>query len=926
MAPTVRIPNLKEIASARIAVALWNHLDIPEILWIDNKNDYETPLIDDVLELVKQLPLFDSVETLVKTHVQKVKTELESWVFHISRYILHPKGTKNELYCDIDKIIWYSDCTINYKTTARNLLNSLRLSELEKYHILCWYCFIDEIHRLSPLLFTERVVDHTDFDSDALIYYWNCYFRNKLDKIPVEEGLSLDVFMFRDEYLTWPAREYFFDQLNEEEQVENFIWLLDNNGNMYMYQKQLLMKLNENQLLRVYKDRAVRIIDHFVYTDDHFQEILPTWYDVRDLITADQFASILKKLLGTLMQGGVPGSILIEIWTSARNDFRSHVLNNLPIVIFEKTLDWWKRTKDESFLTTLLQVANANLKREIRSGPFFNQFCKDMVLRLQLKELECLFRVWSLSGDDLNQFKRDFTNTEFFVDTCETIFKLGTSPFDSDDEKNYIAELEHLWNIWFTDVEEVTRFKRDFTRNSLFLDRCESLCHGDFSTLESVLNLCLLDDEEFERNLAKSKYLFEYCEELVISGRLKTLQQLLKICFRNVDALTELQNKFVKKTFFETKCRKLIKHEKIDVLKSLFKCCLSNTEEATRFKQGLVSEWVPMYYFDQYPFTPQILTQLLNLCLPKSPESVQFMRDLVYDSYYVKKNYLQWSRYEKPKTMSDWLMALFMSQSNLVAEFKKHAWMSSEGVMRAADFFPYEKSDKLNEIIADVFPDTESANEFRRKIMFSSEMTYKLKRLILIDDTKSLNEAKELIEGFLTSNEDQRTLKKHLIDNLRLKNTELFYKYGDSGWQSLVQWCLEDEEAVRAFKWELPIDEFFENKLKECTFQTYDEHHRVSRCTLKKGFVFDSLDQILNWYFESPTKVKEYKVRKINDYENIKTINTLLKKNCHSSYMVKLMDWFFENDHVEMAKFKKKHEGEQFVNLIRIRRQSYFKK
>ncbi|XP_065207347.1 uncharacterized protein LOC135836441 [Planococcus citri] len=926
MAPVVRIPNLKQIASSCVAIALWKHIDLPAFMWIDYNEEFDdSPLIDHVYRSMEKLVVPRCIAKLLKTYAQKVKKELEDWVRYLSNKVLRNNGQKNELYCDINDIIWYSDGTINHKATARNLLNSLRLSEIEKYHVLCHYCLKDDIDRLSPLLFTNNIVDHVDFISDPSIYYWNCYFRKELHKIPARRDLSLDVYMFRQEDVDWWfAKEYFFDRLNPEQQVENVLWSIDESGAYYIL-KQLLMKLNEDQLLHVYIARAEQIIDMLMILDDYYQEILPTWYDIRDWINQDQFAAIFMNLIDSLMHGGVPGVILTEIWTSAGDDFRSFILNYQDHIIFERIVYWWKRTKDNSFLDTLLQHVNANLKQEITSRTFFRKFCEDLISALELTKLECLLSTWCSFGDELIQFKRNFTETEFFIHSCESML-LNIIYVGKDD---FLLKLEHLWNIWFSSVEEVTIFKRDFTRKNVFRYCCVSMMlNRKLPTLESLLNLCLLGDGEFERDFAQDEILFDHCEELIDKEELHNLEQLLKICFCNADALIEFQNHIIKREFFLRYCKKSIEHDdKFKVMERLLNCCVSNTEEGTIFKQNLVIDLIKDRIYSHCPKwksrKEQMLPKWLTLFLPSTSESIRFMRDLVFNSPNVRNYCLNGSWFGHLNTMNDTLNEILLSQSNLVLEYKKDLWSSSIGFLYLARIFRRQGSRAVNEIIADSFSDTNSANELRKKLIFLPEIIDQLQQMVL--DGQALNILKNQIEEFLPLNEDQRTLKRHLIDNLQPKLTDIFYKYGDSGWQSLMQQYLEDEKVIQELKLNLMIDDIFERAFKECIFQTYDEHHRVSRCTLKKNFVFDSLDRVLNWYFESPKKTKEYKVQKIYSYENIKTIDTLLKKNCHSSYMTELMNWFFENDSVEIAKFKKKHEGEQFVNLIKIRRESYFK-
>ncbi|KAL6963192.1 hypothetical protein U1Q18_051284, partial [Sarracenia purpurea var. burkii] len=72
-------------------------------------------------------------------------------------------------------------------------------------------------------------------------------------------------------------------------------------------------------------------------------------------------------------------------------------------------------------------------------------------------------------------------------------------------------------------------------------------------------------------------------------------------------------------------------------------------------------------------------------------------------------------------------------------------------------------------------------------------------------------------------------------------------------------------------------------------------------------------------------QIKAYKIRKMDGLQDSEVVSTMLKKGCHQSYWRVLTDWFFEEDHVEIAKFRKKNKGKNIASKVKFVRESYFK-
>lgn len=380
LVPPSNVAALKEIASLNVAIALWNHRNLSQLesLTLEKRKSEWTELRSAVLKSVKELQIPKLVADDINRYVYKIGDEITKWVSYHSLEILRNRKDLS-LYCVIPHLVWYSNGTINCKETAKNMQSS-QLNNATKYKFLFAYCLENEIERIPISCLNDVLIVEDElmsFSAYPLIYYWLHYVRNELHKIPKEESLSMDSFMFKhDRVDNWSAKKYFFNRMSCEEQIQNAVSLIDSYVNR-KYQKSVLTTLNESQRLQVYMHRALKIMKNYADQSNNSKDLLSTWFEIRHLITQDEFVSLFRYS----WECKVNSTVLADIWTSASVAFKNHLLNYDDHIFVKNVLRTWNWRNDGDMLCIILSNANFDIKRKITKTKFFSEYCEGLLVR-----------------------------------------------------------------------------------------------------------------------------------------------------------------------------------------------------------------------------------------------------------------------------------------------------------------------------------------------------------------------------------------------------------------------------------------------------------------------------------------------------------------------------------------------------------------
>ncbi|XP_065225022.1 uncharacterized protein LOC135848872 [Planococcus citri] len=679
------VPKLMDMASVTVAATLWNHINIPRAL--SNVTDRCTKsttkwntLCGKVIALIDQLPLPKPLAEQITRYVRIMTTQITAWVSYHYRTVFFKYGIDKFVYSLVYHIAWYPTGAINCAQTARNMMTSMRLSDVEKFRFLSVYCLKDEMDRMPTSLYSDNIRDYPNFQEYPMIFYWYCFYRNKLSKISRTNGydpdLSIDVYMLRHTKVdNWFAKRYFFDRLSSEDQVQQAIWLIDKHG--VVYQKAVMLKLNEMQREHVYMERATKIIVNYTRPRINSRFILQTWFEARNLMNKDQFLTLIRDLLKT----EIKDDLLTTIWNSACDDFKRYVVGVNGHEIVGKVLIEWKWCNDSEFVFVLLHDSSSSIRKSVTTKKFFNTYC--------------------------------------------------------------------------------------------------------------------------ERLMEKSK-------------------------FQDLDRLLEF--------------------------------CLSNADDFAQLKINLVS-------------------------------NSRHVRQVCFKCYSLGDT----------KGLNDYLNQLLAPYPESVLRYKKNLLESLEGFKMCVNLMD-TRFDVLNAILKDGLTVPTSITEYKKNMILSSEAITKLQNLL---KNKRLDVVQICIKRYLLSTDDKNALKKQLVGDVMQLMNAILRNSDESYLQCVLIWWFGNEDTVLKFKRTLDLDSIFLKMLKDCVFYEYNKF--LTQCSFKRcqASDFDVLDRFLNWYFQSPDKVKEYRMRIIRSYSQIDMFQTILRGNRGDSQLKSMLQWFFKNDAVEIFKFKK---------------------
>ncbi|XP_065218661.1 uncharacterized protein LOC135844396 isoform X12 [Planococcus citri] len=423
LVPTT-VLKLEKMASISVAIALWNRATdgvvIPDMITFHH--EWCESLKEEVPKWVEALPVPKSFAPSIMNHFNGVKSSVDDWISYLFRMELIDEEDKYDLYQHISYIIWHPNGTVNSAETARNLLTSDVLTDDDKFRLACIYCLQEDIVRIWSTVKHHHQVTSIEVDQRPfLMYYWICYCAGKLQNIQTQSNMPIAEFMIMKPSINnWSAIEYFFDRLATERRVPVVTSLIDRQG--AYFQKLLLLKLDESQRLQVIMGKLGDIVSNYAYWEN-YEEIIDTWYYVRDVISEHEFVS----LFDVMYQSSTEEFVLTEIWNTARDDLKCYVLNygEADDNFITKLFEWCEReqTKRLNFLSlVLLDPACADIKREITKKKFFSEWCKKLIT---LNAVELLSHVENLcfpaAAVGSTEFKLSLTKAPCFKKQCRTL-------------------------------------------------------------------------------------------------------------------------------------------------------------------------------------------------------------------------------------------------------------------------------------------------------------------------------------------------------------------------------------------------------------------------------------------------------------------------------------------------------------------------
>ncbi|XP_065219940.1 uncharacterized protein LOC135845366 [Planococcus citri] len=572
------VPRLETMASIRVAIALWNHaaVAIPGIL--SHYREWQSKVCDEVGKWIDALPVAKPIAKCLNQRFDRVKYDVNCWIHYHYYVVFFEDKKKRFLYRYIDGIVWrLSDVnSVNFAETARNLLKSDKLTNVEKFRLASTYCLREEALKIWSTI-QEDDIDSVFFD--PVIVYWKCYCSGKWDELSRENA---DQYMIGRKNANWSQIEYFFHRLDTEQQVEKTISLIEQHG--IRFQELLLLKLNETQRVEVLTKKGTDILFNYARECTEGDKCIAIWHEVCDLITQEQFVSLFSDLLTSYSET----LVLTEIWNTARNDFKRHILNHDNYNFIKKVFKWFsfKQERGLTFVTSLFSDdAIVNIKRKITKEQFFNEQCINFLARpYRIGQDELLYKFVELfypEAAESTEFKRSLVQNPYFSERCERfifdndiaafveLFNFGFSICDPDPSSSQFlrrtlsehlqnfdticlrcyacGDLERLNALLAPLISSYPEIVSEYKKNILFSNAGLLTCVDHFHSNNSVLSKIIADGvptnliPEFKRRMIFSPEGIRKLEQLIVDGQSNTVKKLINWCLQSGKARKKLK-------------------------------------------------------------------------------------------------------------------------------------------------------------------------------------------------------------------------------------------------------------------------------------------------------------------------------------------------------------------------------------------------
>lgn len=353
------VPTLRQIACHEVALKLWHHYiayDKPKTVQKKTNNHLrmayglDENYRDNSDKLVKFLNAPRCVEEMLKKSLDKIRTEMETWIRYFKEEMF--KGTVMAKYCLHDfnpnYCVWFQNSEIDYKETASKILSNAELTHVQKFVILCLHGMADEIeifpfHKL-PRRFNE--LGYINFE----ISYWIPRCKSEVVDVMVklvaimtnEVDPKFNVIM--SSYCANSSHriafEYFWNQLDEEEEISVALKVLPR---MPHLQKTIVSKMS------LYQQREVmsKIPYHFManfFILEMPENAFKVWLHVKDQITEEEFASLFELVYECPYYSEICIDVLNDIWDTAPYRLRNHVAQTEVDLIFRSFIFNRQRT------------------------------------------------------------------------------------------------------------------------------------------------------------------------------------------------------------------------------------------------------------------------------------------------------------------------------------------------------------------------------------------------------------------------------------------------------------------------------------------------------------------------------------------------------------------------------------------------------
>ncbi|XP_065223314.1 uncharacterized protein LOC135847616 isoform X8 [Planococcus citri] len=544
------------------------------------------------------LELQQVIYEIIDEYLSRFGPSATTWLFCQYRTIFHLHRTHRNSVLEVfdDFVVDYSG-TIDYAKTAKRMMLCSSFTQVEKFAIASTYFFEDDIRRIWPSVCQSFDLNSMDFRKCPQLYYWICFLKNQLDKIPIHGGLSVDeVMLDYNMFHNTPSIEYFWNRVSVENRMRYAIGICNRDKKSLVTFVLSKSKLNDQQLDVFVNKNGCKLIIELLNARlrDHgyFQ---PTWNFIKNKMTEITFNTLVVEMLKLEQASAFEGCrtepanwlyhcslIWNDIPTEVKQSIVEGILSNTRL--FETIRSFQSSRRFAGFLLIILSSATF----EQRSA-FWRECWSHLIQGTRSEDLLRMMKLCFQNTEEIALFKANIlAESEYIRRLCSKLLSVGM--FD---------ELNDFVDFCWPDVQAAKNYKLQILQSNGGIT---------YPLVRRVDELSVFIDDTFDTRDESS----EFKNQLLSSPAAReTLSSFLVSWDPSFEAVMKLVDTFVlakptvllikmrmisylAETILKRRASRLYVENRVDRLKTpafgqFLVWVIGNAEEAERFRQSYFS-------------------------------------------------------------------------------------------------------------------------------------------------------------------------------------------------------------------------------------------------------------------------------------------------------------------------------------------------
>ncbi|XP_065224175.1 uncharacterized protein LOC135848253 isoform X11 [Planococcus citri] len=526
--------SLKELSAMAVSIEIWRH-EVDKYrrnCKLEEFNPFKLQISSKLVFPDLPSVLYDAIDE----YVTKLGPSMASWLREHSCAGFHLHYShQNHVLKDFDDFVCDYNGTIDYVKTAERMMRCEQFDVDKKFIVACTYCFEDDIRRFWPHVCEKIDLSVVDFGKSPLFYYWICYLKNELDKIPIEEpNESVDEEML-EHCMSNNRRcvEYFWNCKpldRKPRKGENIVYYHDD-----IVTRFILAKLNDQQVNELINTKEENLVETWLANQNYDEEvILQLWTRFKHLINPSTFKTLIVRMLantamsyrGTKDERKINDSYIdlinkkwtylgSEIWNSAPDNLKSSTIDD---ILFQSGLFIGPYAcyvpYNVGILLAILPYATYEDRNE-----FWDYAWPKLIDRTRGENLQRIMELCFKTQDEISQFKQNV------LATSDDVKKLCVEYLRS----NSFEDANDLVDFCCPKIQAARSFKQELLRSAFLSAHDDRLEFGILFHIErfnAFINNAFENEEQaadFKNQLILSRYFQpellkmvpSYCKELM---------------------------------------------------------------------------------------------------------------------------------------------------------------------------------------------------------------------------------------------------------------------------------------------------------------------------------------------------------------------------------------------------------------------------